>query len=79
MLEPSAFEFEMVIEKLKSHKSSGTGQITAEMIKAGGRTICCENHKLINSIWNKRNCLRRERSRSFVPTCKKGDKTGRSN
>jgi hypothetical protein len=38
--ELSAFEFEMAIEKQKSHKSPGIDQILAELIKAGGRTIC---------------------------------------
>jgi len=51
--EPSAFEFELAIEKLKSHKSPGIDQISAELIKAGGRTICCAIHKLIISIWIK--------------------------
>jgi hypothetical protein len=49
----SAFEFELAIEKLKSHKSPGIDQIPAELIKAGCRTICCAIHKLIISIWNK--------------------------
>jgi len=35
----SAFEFEMATEKLKSHKSPGTDEIPAELIKVGGRTI----------------------------------------
>jgi len=51
--EPSAFEVELAIEMLKSHKSPGIDQIPAELIKAGGRTIRCEIHKLIISIWNK--------------------------
>jgi hypothetical protein len=51
--EPIAFEFETVIETWKD-TSPGTGQNTAELIKAGGRTICCENHKLVCSIWNKK-------------------------
>jgi len=51
--EPSAFEFELAIEKLKSHKSPVIGQIPAELIKAGNRTIHYEIHKLIISIWNK--------------------------
>jgi len=38
--EPSASEFELAIDKLKSHKSPGIDQIPAELIKAGGRTIC---------------------------------------
>jgi hypothetical protein len=37
--EPSAFEFEMGIQKLKRHKSPGIDQITAEFIKHGGITI----------------------------------------
>jgi len=48
--EPRAFELELAIGKLKNHKSPGVDQITAEFIKAGGRTICCEIHKLIISI-----------------------------
>ena len=51
--EPSAAEFELAIDKLKSHKFPGIDQIPAELIKAGGRTICLEIHKLINSIWKK--------------------------
>jgi len=37
--EPSAFDVELAIEKLKSPKSPGIVQIPAELIKAGGRTI----------------------------------------
>ena len=37
--EPSAFEVEMVSEKLKSHESPAIDPIPAELIKAGGRTI----------------------------------------
>ena len=62
---PSTFAVEAVIEKLKRHKSPGIDQIPAELIKAGGRTIHSEIHELINSICNKRNCLRSGRSRSF--------------
>jgi len=51
--EPSAFEVELTIEKLKSYKSPGIDQTPAYLMKAGGRTICHEIHKLIISIWNK--------------------------
>jgi hypothetical protein len=44
--EPSAFEVEMAIEKLKSHKSPGFDQIPAELIKANGRKIRSGMHKL---------------------------------
>ena len=53
MPEPRTFEDEVGIEKLKSHKSPGIGQIPAEFIKAGVRTNHYEIHKLITSIWNK--------------------------
>jgi hypothetical protein len=44
--EPSAFEVEVAVEKLKRHKSPGTDRIPAELIKAGGRTIQGAIHKL---------------------------------
>jgi len=50
--EPTASEFEMVIEKLKSNTSPDIDQIPAELIKVEGRTIRYEIHKLIISIWN---------------------------
>jgi hypothetical protein len=66
--EPSAFEVEMAIEKLKRYKSPGTYHIPAELIKTGGRTICCEIHKLhkrINSVWNKEKLLEQGKSQSL--------------
>ena len=59
--EPSAFEFEMAIEKLKTHKSPGIEQIPVELIKARGRTICSKIHKLIILFGIRRICLRSER------------------
>ena len=50
--QPSAFEVESAIEKLRRQKSPDIDQIPAEMIKAGGRTIGYEIHTLINSTWN---------------------------
>jgi len=63
--EPSAFEVEMPIENLKTHKSPGIEQIPAELIKAGGITICSEIHKLIILLGIRRICLRSERSSSL--------------
>ena len=40
--EPSAFEFELAIEKLRSHKSPGIDQIPADLIKVGGKTLHSE-------------------------------------
>jgi len=72
--EPSASEVELAIDKLKSHKSLGIDQILAELIKAGGRTICWEIHKLITSIWKEE--LPEEWKESIiVPIHKKGDET----
>jgi len=63
--EPSVFEVEMAIGKVKSHKSPGIDQIPAECIKIDGRTIRSEIHKqfIRSGIW--RNCLRIGRSRSL--------------
>ena len=47
MPELSAFEFEMAVEKLRRHKSPGVDQIPTELIKAGGRIIRSEIHKLL--------------------------------
>jgi len=43
----------LAIEKLRGHKSPDIDQIPAELIKAGGRTICYEINKHIISIVNK--------------------------
>jgi hypothetical protein len=52
--EPSAAEVEVAIRKLKRYKVSGSDQIPAELIKAGGGGILhSEMHKLIMLIWNK--------------------------
>ena len=77
--EPSAFEVELAIGKLKIHKSPGIDQIPAELIKAGGRTICSAIHKLIISIWNKEELPEEWKESIIVPIYKKGDKTGCNN
>jgi hypothetical protein len=51
--ESSAFEVDLAIEELKSHKSPVIEQIPAELIKVRCRTIRSKIHKLIISIWNK--------------------------
>jgi len=73
--QPSASEFQLAIDKLKSHKSPGTDQIPAELIKAGGRTICVEIHKLITSICKKDELPEERRESIIIPIHKKGDKT----
>ena len=77
--EPSASEVELAIAKLKSHKSPGTDQIPAELIKAGGGTTCGEIHKLIISIWKKEKLPEEWKESIIVPIHKKGDKTDCNN
>ena len=79
MPEPSAFEVELAIEKLKNHKSPVIDQIPAELIKARGSTIRGEIHKLIISIWNKEELPDEWKESIIVPIYKKGDKTDCSN
>ena len=61
----------MAIANLKSHRSPGIDQISAELIKAGGRTIRCEIHKLIISIWNKEELPEDWKESTIVPIYKK--------
>ena len=79
MPEPSAFEVELAIEKLKSHKSPGIDQIPAQLTKAGGRTIRSAIHKLIISIWNKEELFEEWKESILVPDHKTGDKTDCNN
>ena len=64
----------LAIEKLNNHKSPGTDQIPNELIKGGGKTIRCEIHKLITSIWNKEELPEEWKESNIVPVYKKGDK-----
>jgi hypothetical protein len=73
--EPSLVEVEIAIGKLKSYKSPGTDQIPAELIRAGGKTLCSEIHKLICSIWNKEELPQQWKESITVEIHKKGDKT----
>jgi hypothetical protein len=49
--DPSPFEYEIAIAKLKSYKSPGSDQISTELIQAGGEILHSKIHKLIYSIW----------------------------
>jgi hypothetical protein len=51
--DPSPFEAEIAIAKLKRYKSQGSDQTPAELIQAGGETLWSEIQKHINSIRNK--------------------------
>jgi len=71
----SAFEVELAIEKLKSHKSPDIDQTPAELVKKGGRTISPDICKLINSIWNKEKFHDEWKQSIKLPNYKNGDKT----
>ena len=73
--EPSAFEFEIAIEKLKRHKSPGNDQIPAELIKAESRVNSSENLKLTNSILSTEEFPEKWTESFIVFIYKKGDKT----
>ena len=77
--EPSAIEVELAIEKLKRHKSPGVDQIPAELIKAGGRTICYEIHKLIFYILNKEELPEEWKESIIVSIYKKGNEADCNN
>jgi len=61
--EPSACEFELAIDKLKSHKSPGIDQVPAELIKAGVEQIDWRFVNLLLLFGRRRNCLKSGRSR----------------
>jgi hypothetical protein len=73
--EPSAFEVVMAVEKLKRHRLPGTDHIPLEVIKAAGKTICSEIHKLIKSVCNNYKLPEQWKESVIVPIYKKGDKT----
>ena len=79
VLEPSTFEFEMAIEKLKRRKSPGIDQIPAELIKAGGSIIRSEIRKLINFIWNEEELRVQWKESIIAPIYKKSDRTACTN
>jgi len=62
--EPSVFEVELAIEKLKSHKSPGIGQIRVELRKEKEQ-YTKRSINLLFLFGIKRNCRRSERCRSL--------------
>jgi hypothetical protein len=77
--EPSAFEVEITIGKLKIHKSPGIHQIPGEFIEAGDMMIRSESHKLIIYIWNKEELPEEWKESVILPIYKKAGKIDCSN
>jgi hypothetical protein len=71
MPEPSLVEVEIAVGKLKSYKSPRTDEIPAELIKAGGETLCSEIHRLVCSILNKVELPQQWKESIIVPIHKK--------
>jgi hypothetical protein len=72
---PSHLEVEIAIANWKKYKSPGSDQILAELIQAGGEILLPAIHKLINYIWNKKDCQIRGGSLIMVvPIHEKGEK-----
>jgi hypothetical protein len=69
--DPSPFEVETAIAKLKKYKSLGNDKIPAELIKARGAALQSETHKLLNSIWNKEELHDQWKESIIVPIYKK--------
>jgi len=70
--EPSSFEVQISIEKLKRFKSPDIDQIPAEMIRAGVSTLHSEIHNLINSIRSKEIVAQEWKGHIILPIFKKG-------
>jgi hypothetical protein len=64
---------------LRKYKSPGSDQIPAELYQAGGETLVSVIHKLITSIWNKKELPDQWKESIIVPIHEKGDKTDCNN
>jgi hypothetical protein len=63
--EPSAFEVEMAIEKIKRYKSPGIDQIPANCLKQGVEHFARRSINLLIILRLRRNCLKSVGSRSL--------------
>jgi hypothetical protein len=71
--EPSAFEIEMAIKKLKVQITRHSSH-PCRIDKMRGRTIRSDSHKLINSVFNKEELPEEWKESIIVPIFKKGEK-----
>jgi hypothetical protein len=62
----------VAIAKLKRYKSTGSDQILAKLIQAGGEILLSAIHKLINSVWNKEELPGQWKESIIISVHKKG-------
>jgi hypothetical protein len=66
------------LQSLKKYKSPGSDEIPAELIQAGqagGEILLFAIHKLINSVWNKKELSDQWKESIIIPVHKKCEKT----
>ena len=71
VIEVSAFEIEMAVEKIKSHKLQGIDQIPGQLITAGSRTIPLSSRNLKVLFGIRRKCVSSGRIRSLYLSIRK--------
>ena len=70
----SFLEVKEAINSLKNNKATGSDNIPAELLKAGGEVVARKIYNLISKIWNDE-CLPRDWNKGImIPLFKKGDK-----
>jgi hypothetical protein len=72
-------EVEIATAKLKKYKSPGSDQFLAEIFQAQGEILLSSIHKLMNSIWNKKELPVQWKESIILPVHKKGVKTDCNN
>ena len=70
--EPSAFECELAIDKLKNYKSTGIDEIPEELIKAGLEQFAWRFINLLLLSGRRRNCLKSGGIRSYYLFIRRG-------
>ncbi|KAI5722453.1 hypothetical protein M8J76_008557 [Diaphorina citri] len=74
VLDPTYDEVVENIGRLKNHKSTGSDNIPAELIKYGGSLLYRELHKLILKIWQQEKIPDEWKKSVIIPIHKSGDK-----
>jgi hypothetical protein len=75
--EPTYYEVNQSIEKLKIHKAAGSDNIPAELIKGSGAEVKTRIHKLIMKIWEEQTLLTELTEGIICPIYRVIEKDGR--